>query len=185
MTYRPNHVSHYTPERFSLLCTATIDVPIERRIILPNLCIVSLTHQCGPGTLLSSFLVWIPSLVVDSETSVFGHDTFSCVATRVAYPLTRDSSTGTSMSSRRCLSRVLPLGLGHWLNVHPIRTPGISRRTPSSVQSIGRFHLETDSHGMWACGLALNSARAKDYPLGTGLLCHILSNLHNVLSSAY
>ena len=52
----------------------------------------------------------------DSETPIFGHGTLFHVAARVAYPLTRHSSTDTSVSSRRCLSRVL---LRHWQNVHP------------------------------------------------------------------
>ena len=119
----------------------------------------------------------VPPLVVDSETSILGHDMFSCVAARVAYPLTRDSSTDTSVSSRRCLSRVLPLVLGHGLNVHPIHTPGISRHTPSSVESIGRFHLETNSHDMWACGFGFEQRSSKRLPLGhRTLLPHLVQS---------
>jgi len=53
------------------------------------------------------FLLWIRSLVVESETSIFGHGMFLlCVLPRVAYPLTRNSSADTSMSS---------VHLGHYL----------------------------------------------------------------------
>ena len=90
----------------------------------------------------------------------------SCIAARVAYPLTRNCSTDTSMSSRRCSSRVLSLVLRHWLNVHPIHTPGISWRTPSAVQSFGRFHLKTDSHGMWDMWFGFEQRSSKRLPLG-------------------